>query len=248
MENNKEQQPLEQAEEENQEDIQPHRISRREFSRRDFLVGAGSAAAAAGILSITSCGPEAPAEEEVVEEAPAEVAEEVPAGPARPGPVESKTITLDVNGEGQSVYRIEVEPQATLLNVLRYGLGLTGVKIGCNRGMCGMCTVLMDGKPVYSCSRLAIEADGQKIWTIEGLARDGELHPIQQAFIDEMGFQCASCTPGMILASKALLDATPDPTEAEVREALSGNMCRCGNYQRIRRSVLAAAEMMQKGA
>ncbi|HBY96812.1 MAG TPA: hypothetical protein DEP84_23170 [Chloroflexi bacterium] len=241
---NREQKPLGEATEEpREEEIQALRIS-----RRDFLIGAGSgvvvgAAGAYGIVRVL--GPEAPEAKEVVRETPAEVAKEAPAEVARLVPVESRVVSLDVN---DSVYMVEVEPQATLAEVLRYGLGLTGTKIGCDRGMCGMCTVLMDGKPLYSCSRLAIEADGKKITTIEGLAKNGELHPIQQAFIDKMGFQCAFCTPGMILASKALLDVNPKPTEAEIRKGLAGNLCRCGNYQKIRRSVLAAAEIMQKGA
>ena len=136
----------------------------------------------------------------------------------------------------------------TLADTLRDNLGLTGTKIMCNEGECGACTVLIDGKPVLSCLTLAIECQGKDILTIEGLADTGtgELHPLQKAFIEHSGMQCGICTPGMIMTAKALLAENPEPTTDEVREALAGNLCRCGNYNRITESVLAAGEMMKK--
>ena len=151
-------------------------------------------------------------------------------------------IVLTVNGEEQ---KIEVWPRETLVNVLREKLGLTGTKIMCDEGECGACTVLIDRKPMLSCLTLAIECEGKDILTIEGLAdpATGELHAIQKTFVERSGMQCGICTPGMILTAKALLDENPNPTEDEVREALAGNLCRCGNYKRITECVLAAAEM-----
>jgi len=154
------------------------------------------------------------------------------------------SIVLTVNGEEREV---KVWPTDTLADVLREKLGLTGTKIMCNEGECGACTVLIDGIPVLSCLTLAIECEGRDILTIEGLAHpeSGELHPVQKAFVEHSGMQCGICTPGMILTAKALLDETPVPAEDEVREALAGNLCRCGNYKRITQCVLAAAKMMQ---
>jgi carbon-monoxide dehydrogenase small subunit len=145
-------------------------------------------------------------------------------------------ISLNVNG---ILNEVEIEPRRTLLEVLREELGLTGTKKGCNQGECGACTVLLDGKPVPSCLLLAVEAQGKEILTIEGLARDGNLHPVQRAFMKYGGFQCGFCTPGMILSAKALLDENPDPTEDEVKKALAGNLCRCTGYKQIIESVLA---------
>ncbi len=158
---------------------------------------------------------------------------------------EQTTIVLTVNGKGEEV---KVWPTDTLADTLRDKLGLTGTKIMCNEGECGACTVLLGGKPILSCLTLAIECPGKDILTIEGLAdlMTGELHPVQQAFVDHSGMQCGVCTPGMILAAKALLDENPSPTADEVREALSGNLCRCGNYNRITESVLAAALMTER--
>ena len=149
-----------------------------------------------------------------------------------------QVIELTINGE---VREVLVEPRTTLLHVLREDLGLTGTKESCNAGDCGACTVLIDHKPVASCLTLAIEAQGKEILTIEGLDREGGLHPIQQAFIDHYAVQCGFCTPGMILSAKALLDRNPNPTEKEVREAISGNLCRCTGYVKIVEAVLAAA-------
>jgi aerobic-type carbon monoxide dehydrogenase small subunit (CoxS/CutS family) len=129
--------------------------------------------------------------------------------------------------------------------MLREKLHLTGTKVGCNRGECGSCTVLLDGKPVYSCSTLAVEAGGRSVLTIEGLAAGGRLHPLQQAFLDHDALQCGYCTPGMILAVKALLDRTPHPTEAEIRGAIDGNLCRCGCYPNVIKAALAAAEQIE---
>ncbi|MBI4334560.1 MAG: (2Fe-2S)-binding protein [Chloroflexi bacterium] len=158
-----------------------------------------------------------------------------------------RTITLDVNG---SRFELQVQETAALAEVLREDLGLTGTKIMCNDGECGACTVLIDGRPMLSCMILATDAEGTDILTIEGLADPvtGNLHPIQQAFVEKSGMQCGVCTPGMILSAKALLDENHDPTEQDVREALAGNLCRCGNYRRIAECVLAAAGMMNGGA
>lgn len=146
-------------------------------------------------------------------------------------------ITLKVNG---GVHQLLVEPRQTLLDVLREELGLTGTKKACNLGSCGCCTVLMDGKPVLSCLILAIDAQGKAILTIEGIADRDRLHPIQQAFIDHNAFQCGFCTPGMILAAKALLDENPRPTEDEIREGISGNLCRCTGYDQIVEAIKSA--------
>jgi len=139
-------------------------------------------------------------------------------------------IELKVNGE---TYSLEIEPRRTLLEVLRENLGLTGTKEGCGKGDCGHCTVLVDGNPVYSCLTLAVEMEKKDIVTIEGLAEGEKLHPIQQAFVDYGAIQCGFCTPGMILSAKALLNENPTPTEDEIKEAISGNFCRCTGYIKI---------------
>jgi len=153
-------------------------------------------------------------------------------------------IVLKVNGEE---YETSVRANWSLSYVLRDKLGLTGTKVMCNEGECGSCTVLINGKPMLSCLMLAVECEGKDILTIEGVADPyaGSLHPVQQAFIDLSGMQCGVCTPGMILTAKALLDRNSDPSEDEVREALAGNVCRCGNYKRITQSVLLAADKMK---
>jgi len=161
--------------------------------------------------------------------------------------LKEQLIRLTVNEEPYEL-RIgdAVQPWHTLSYTLRETLGLTGTKVSCDHGACGACTVLRDGKPVLSCMMLTVECDGKKITTIEGLVDPvtGKVHPIQKAFMEKMGFQCGFCTPGMIMTTKALLDENPNPTETEVREALSGNLCRCTGYVKIFESVLAAAEMM----
>jgi carbon-monoxide dehydrogenase small subunit len=155
-------------------------------------------------------------------------------------------LALNVNG---LTYEIKVEGTATLADVIRNEIGLTGIKLMCNEGDCGACTVLMDGRPVLSCMMLAIDAEGTEIMTIEGLADadTGELHPIQASFVERSGMQCGVCTPGMILTAKALLDENPEPDEDDVRAALSGNLCRCGNYQRITECVLFTVQEMKAG-
>lgn len=139
-------------------------------------------------------------------------------------------ITLRVNNETVST---KVSPNKTLLAFLREDMEMTGTKSGCEQGDCGACTVLLDGKAVNSCLVLAVQANGCCVTTIEGLSKEGELNEIQQAFIDNGAIQCGYCTPGMVLASKALHDANPDPTCEEIKKALSGNLCRCGNYNKI---------------
>lgn len=147
-------------------------------------------------------------------------------------------VTLRVNGES---YELSIDVRRTLLEVLRDDLNLTGTKEGCGTGDCGACTVLVDGVPITSCLTLAIEAQGREITTIEGLAKDGQPHPIQRAFIEHGAIQCGFCTPGMIISAKALLDKNPQPTEAEVREAISGNYCRCTGYTKIVEAILTAS-------
>jgi aerobic-type carbon monoxide dehydrogenase small subunit (CoxS/CutS family) len=154
-------------------------------------------------------------------------------------------IEFEVNGKVQEVL---VEPWKTLLEVLREDLGLTGAKQGCDDGNCGACTVLVDGQAVKSCLMLAAQARGRKILTIEGLGSEGNLHPLQQAFIDHFAVQCGYCTPGMILTAKALLDENPGATEEEIRGYLHGNICRCTGYIKIVEAVEAARDVLaQKG-
>lgn len=153
-------------------------------------------------------------------------------------------IRLIVNGES---YTLAVEPCKSLLDVLRDKLSLTGTKKGCNRGDCGACTIIMDGKTVNSCLVLAVEADAKEVLTIEGLANKGQLHPIQEAFIQQGAVQCGYCTPGMIMSAKALLDENPNPTEEEVRQAIGGNLCRCTGYVKIVDAIKKAAELIQTG-
>ena len=148
-------------------------------------------------------------------------------------------IALTVNGIERTV---TVRHHWSLLDVLREGLGLTGAKRGCDRGECGSCTALLDGLAVNACQVLAMRAAGRAVLTVEGLAPEGELSPLQQAFLDEDGGQCGFCTPGFVMATRALLDGNPSPTEDEIREALSGNLCRCNAYGRILASVRSAAE------
>jgi carbon-monoxide dehydrogenase small subunit len=148
-------------------------------------------------------------------------------------------IRLTVNG---TAHELEIPPSRTLLDCLRYDLGLTGSKEGCGVGVCGACTVLLDDKMISSCIALAVFADGRSVTTVEGLARDERLHPVQQAFMDAGGFQCGICTPGQVVSAKALLDAIPNPSDAEIREWMVGNLCRCTGYYKIVESIRAAAE------
>jgi carbon-monoxide dehydrogenase small subunit len=154
-------------------------------------------------------------------------------------------ISVTVNGKR---HRSEVEPRLLLVHYIREVLGLTGTHIGCDTSQCGACTVLMDGLAVKSCSELAVQAHGSKIRTIEDLATDDELHPIQQAFWEEHGLQCGFCTPGMIMTLMQVLERNPDPTEADIRHGLAGNLCRCTGYQNIVASAMHAAETMRQAA
>jgi carbon-monoxide dehydrogenase small subunit len=151
-------------------------------------------------------------------------------------------IQLTVNGAKRG---FDVEPNTLLLNLLRDDMNLTGTKYGCGIGECGACTVLMDGEAVLACMILAVDADGRRVDTVEGLAEGGEPHPIQQAYLDEGAVQCGYCTPGFIMATKALLDENPAPTEAEIREYLNGNLCRCTGYVNIVKAVQRAAEAIR---
>jgi aerobic-type carbon monoxide dehydrogenase small subunit (CoxS/CutS family) len=154
------------------------------------------------------------------------------------------SLTLIVNGGTQTV---EAPPDEPLLSVLRNRLQLTGTKYGCGEGECGACTVLLDGKPVRSCRTRAGDAAGKKITTIEGLEQNGHLHPLQQAFLDQEAFQCAYCTPGMIMAAAGLLARNPTPTDEEIAHGMNGNICRCGTYPRIVAAVRQASQTMRKG-
>ena len=196
------------------------------LSRRSFLKTTG-AAVSAGVVG-------GAAAEMLSAQAP-------PKKIVGPGEV---AITLRINGTARN---LSVEPRVTLLDALRDRLDLTGAKKVCDRGTCGACTVLVDGKAVYACSMLAIEAQGREILTIEGIAREGELHPISAAFVENDAQQCGFCTPGFVMACKAFLDKTPNPTEAQAKKALGGNLCRCGTYIGVRAAVLDAAARMKGG-
>jgi xanthine dehydrogenase YagT iron-sulfur-binding subunit len=197
---------------------------KRGFSRRGFLsgVGIGSGALSTGLL-------ESPAQ--------AQTAARV-AGPA------AVPITLKINGTQQ---KVTVEPRVTLLDALRNHLDMTGAKRVCDRGTCGACTVIMNGKVVYSCTVLAIDAQGKDIQTIEGLASGNRVHPVSQAFVNNDAQQCGYCTPGFVMATKGMLDRTPNPTPEQVIQGLSGNLCRCGTYVGMRKAVLEAAKDVRGG-
>lgn len=161
-------------------------------------------------------------------------------------PVPSKLpITLSVNG---ITHKLEIEPQRLLVEVIRDDLGLMGAKRGCEANVCGACTVLLDGKSVHSCCVLAVQADGKRVTTIEGVEEDDKLHPVQQAYLDNLGYQCGYCTPGMVMSSIALLNENPNPTPEEIKYGLTGNVCRCTGYVKIVKSVQAAAEAMRDTA
>jgi len=191
-----------------------------EISRREFLEETGAAAAAVAVATTL----------------PGQVAAQT--APDAPAAVPRTTITVTVNGSRR---RVEVDDRWTLAELLRDHLGLTGTKIGCDRGECGACTVLMNDTAVYACMQLAVWADGRRIDTVEGLARGNELHPLQQAFIEHNAPQCGFCTSGQLMAAAALLKTTPTPNADQVRSAMVGNLCRCSNYGAIVESVLAAA-------
>jgi carbon-monoxide dehydrogenase small subunit len=152
-------------------------------------------------------------------------------------------VRITINGQ---LHESEVEPRLLLVHFIRDLDGLTGTKVGCDTSQCGSCTILLDGVAVKSCTCLAVQADGSSVTTIEGLAQDGELHPLQDAFWDQHGLQCGFCTPGMVFASHELLRHNPDPTDEEIRHGLEGNFCRCTGYQNIVRSVRVAADALSE--
>ena len=152
-------------------------------------------------------------------------------------------INLKINGES---YQLNVKPNILLLDLLREEIGLTGTKRGCGTGECGACTVLLEGRPVNSCLMLAVEANEKNVLTIEGLSRDGQLHPLQEAFIEEGAVQCGFCTPGMLLSAKALLDVNSNPKEEEIKKAIAGNLCRCTGYTKIIKAIISAVEKMKR--
>jgi xanthine dehydrogenase YagT iron-sulfur-binding subunit len=191
-------------------------------SRRDFLKISGASAAAVPLIGT-----------KVVQAAG------VPVKVYGPG---KTPVALTINGQKHS---LQLEPRVTLLDAMRDHLAITGAKRVCDRGECGACTVLLDGKTVYACSMLAIEAQGKAITTVESVSQGSRLHPVQQAFVDNDGSQCGFCTPGFVVATKALLDRHPNPTPEQVRRGLSGNLCRCGTYHGIRHAI---AQVAQKGA
>ena len=155
-----------------------------------------------------------------------------------PGPVTSMPVSLEINGEQ---VELEVPTRRLLVHFIRDDLGLTGTHVGCDTGNCGACTVLYNGDAIKSCMMLAIQADGAAIDTVEGLAPDGELHPLQQAFSESHALQCGYCTPGMLMSAKHLLDSNPNPSEAEIRKAIQGNICRCTGYVNIVEAIARAA-------
>ena len=157
----------------------------------------------------------------------------------------TQSVTVTVNGASHSQ---DIETRLLLVHFLRETLGLTGTHVGCDTSNCGACTVLVDGTPVKSCTMFAVQADGKDVKTVEGLAQGGQLHPIQEGFKEEHGLQCGFCTPGMMLVSSALLEENPDPTEEEIRWALSGNICRCTGYQNIVKSVQWAATKLKESS
>ncbi len=195
------------------------------FSRRGFIrgVGIGTGALGSGLLV----------------ETPVEAA---PAG-AVAGP-DAVPVTLKINGKP---YDLKIEPRVTLIDALRNYLDYTGAKKVCDRATCGACTVIMDGKVVYSCTVLAIDAQGKDIQTIEGLSQNGKLHPVSAAFVNHDAQQCGYCTPGFVMAVKGYLDKHPNPTYEDVQKGLGGNLCRCGTYMGIRPAVLEAAKEMKGG-
>jgi len=195
------------------------------FSRRGFIggLGIGGGALGTGLME-------------------PETAAAATAGVVGPGPV---AITLNVNGKP---LKLTAEPCVTLVDALRNYLDLTGAKRVCDRGTCGACTVIMNGKSVYACTVLAIDAQGKNIQTIEGLATGSNLHPVSKAFVDNDAQQCGYCTPGFVMACKGFLDEHPNPTEEDVKHGLGGNLCRCGTYMGVRKAVLQAAKEMKGGA
>ena len=201
--------------------------ARAGVSRRGFITSVGTGAiGVAAAATIVSAAP-----------APAPVTEDIPSG-------DVGTVTLTVNGR---THKMLVESRWSLLYVLRDRLGLTGTKVGCERGECGACTVLIDGKARYACMTLAVEADGCQITTIEGMLHGDELGATQQAFAEEDAFQCGYCTPGQVMAAEGLLKTNPSPSIDEIRQGMAGNICRCGAYANIFRAVAKAADAKRQG-
>jgi aerobic-type carbon monoxide dehydrogenase small subunit (CoxS/CutS family) len=198
------------------------------LTRRGFLKGVGGGLTATGVLS------------SAVLTAP-ERAEAGSAAVLGPGKV---PLTLKVNGQRR---KVEVEPRVTLLSALRDHLDLTGSKLVCDRGECGGCTVLLDGKPVYACMMLAVDAQGKSITTVEGLAKGERLDPVQKAFVEHDALMCGFCTPGFVMSVRALLDRNPNPSLDDVKRACSGNICRCGTYPKVFDAALAAAKAQKGG-
>lgn len=186
------------------------------LNRRKFLKGMGTGLIGTATLSDRLLGEE--------------TEEKTPVASAKSRDITMATVTMTINGKR---YSVEVEPRTTLLHVIREKLGLTGTKEVCGRGECGACTVILNGRTVYSCMTLAVEAHGARITTIEGLAKSDKLHPVQEAFIKHDAYQCGFCTPGFEVTLKDLLDKNPRPTLEEIKEGLSGNLCRCGAYPQI---------------
>lgn len=200
----------------------PEQVSKRGLARRGFLKGAGIGAAGASVLDGVNL-----------------LAKEVSKSKDAPtvGP-DRIPVSLHINGKS---HRLLIEPRTTLADALRYELGLTGTKIVCDRGSCSACTVMLDKTPVCSCMTLAVDVGSRKVTTIEGLSRNGELHPVQAAFVEHDALQCGFCTPGMVISCVALLERNPNPTLADVKLATSGNICRCGTYPKVFDATLAAA-------
>ncbi len=242
-----------------QGEAEPERV-RPIISRREFLVGAGAGvavtAAGAGVVAAVQGGAKSQAlttapvlgGAQVAVVAPQTVAQSTPAAiqpttQSQTGALAEKQLSLKINGR---VYKVGVQARATLADVIRYQLGLTGTKIGCNRAECGACTVVMDGKNVYSCTQMAFASEGKDILTVEGLASDPSrfegLHPIQQGFIEKDAPQCGFCMSGQMMSAYALLKAQPKPDFEQIRQGLSGNICRCGNYNHLWDAVAWAAE------
>jgi aerobic-type carbon monoxide dehydrogenase small subunit (CoxS/CutS family) len=194
------------------------------ITRRSFLKGAGITAAGTALL-------------DGVQGIQHEAFAATPSGVKEYG-ADGATITLHINGKEHSLH---IEPRTTLADALRVHLGMTGTKIGCDRGACSSCTVWLDKIPVNSCTTLAIDAIGRQITTIEGLSNDTEVHPVQSAFVRHDAMQCGFCTPGMVMSCAALLESNPHPTEADVRMAVSGNLCRCGTYPKVFAATMDAA-------
>jgi aerobic-type carbon monoxide dehydrogenase small subunit (CoxS/CutS family) len=194
-------------------------------SRRLFIKGLGTGAAGAAALGADTA----------LEQAPSAEAASASGAPLGPGPVR---LTLRINGQAK---QLQVEPRTTLLNTLRNHANLTGAKLVCDRGTCGACTVMVEGKPVYSCMMLAVDAQGKQITTVEGLGTPEKMDPVQEAFVDNDALMCGFCTPGLVMSVRALLNRNPNPTLEQVKEACCGNLCRCGTYPRVFEAALAAA-------